>query len=281
VPVYVGVPEPGAPDEEFRKAPVDPLDPAAWSARILEIYNAERAKVGKKPLGSDGRLTTLAQARSAIFAPAEREPPTDPALADKLAAAGLPPREYEEYHQLAEAASDYARMRLLQPSAREHLLALEGVSLGIGVVPIASLPGRCEVVELSVDPIARLDVARERAAVLGAFNALRKADGKLDYLEDEDVSKAVQGFADEVCQGVKKPMQTKILFDKARGVGEKYKTWAAAQWRVIYDFNRWKEPSVITKLREPAMSYVALGLCQGNLPGKPGASYLAVVQFGP
>ncbi|MFL5288991.1 MAG: hypothetical protein ACJ8AW_50565, partial [Rhodopila sp.] len=45
------------------------------------------------------------------------------------------------------------------------------------------------------------------------------------YKHDEDVAKVVQAFADEVCQGAKRANQMKPLIDKARGVGEKYKTW--------------------------------------------------------
>jgi hypothetical protein len=73
----------------------------------------------------------------------------------------------------------------------------------------------------------------------------------------------------------------KLLVDKARGIGEKYKTWGTPVWRAGYDFTRWQETSVLAKAKDAPLPYAEAGVCQGNLAGKPGGSYVVVIQYGP
>ena len=136
-------------------------------------------------------------------------------------------------------------------------------------------------VEVAVEPVARLDGARDRAKILGALDSAAQAEGRAAYKHDEDVAKAVQQFADEVCRGGVRPNQMKLLVDKARGIGEKYKSWGTPVWRAGYDYTRWQEASVLAKAKEAPLSYAEAGVCQGNLAGKPGGSYVVVIQYGP
>ncbi len=52
VPVYVGVPEPTAPDPVFRAPAPNPTDVTTWGTRIVDGYNEARAAAGKKPLAA-------------------------------------------------------------------------------------------------------------------------------------------------------------------------------------------------------------------------------------
>jgi hypothetical protein len=52
-------------------------------------------------------------------------------------------------------------------------------------------------------------------------------------------------------------------------------------WRAGYDFTRWEETSLLAKSKDPPLSHAEVGLCQGNLPGKPGGSYVVVISYGP
>jgi hypothetical protein len=136
-------------------------------------------------------------------------------------------------------------------------------------------------VEVAVEAVPRLDPARDRAKVHGALDAGARGEGRAPYKHDEDVGKAVQQFADEVCRGGVRPNQMKLLVDKARGIGEKYKTWGTPVWRAGYDFTRWQETSVLSKAKDAPLPYAEAGVCQGNLAGKPGGSYVVVIQYGP
>ena len=284
VPIYVGVPEPAAPDEALRAPATNPGDATTWAARIADGYDAARVKAGKQPLVRDGRLTALVQERSALVARAGREPPPDVVLADKLAASGFPPHDYDELHGRVDSVSDYVHLRLLRPSVRRRVLGADALVVGLGLTagaPNAKGEVDYTIVEDQVDPVPRFDPAKDRAKVYAALDAPQTADGRPAFKHDEDVAKAVQGFADEVCQGAKRANQMKPLVDKARGIGEKFHQWGTPVWRMGYDYTRWQETSLFAKSKEPVLAFAEVGICQGDLPGKPGASYVVAVQFSP
>ncbi len=283
VPVYVGVPEPTAPDDALRTPAANPADASALGTQVVDGYNAARATAGKPPLQRDGRLTALVQERSALVARSGREPPPDVVLADKLAAAGHPPHDYDEHASRLDAIADYVHMRLLTPSVRRRVLGAEALVIGVGLTAnAANARGDVDytVVEDQVNPVARFDAARDRPRVYAALDALQKAEGRPAYQHDDDVSKVVQAFADEVCHGVKRANQMKPLVDKARGIGDKFHQWGTPVWRAGYDYTRWEDTSLFAKAKEPALSHAEVGICQGDLPGKPGGSYAVVIQYG-
>ena len=284
VPVYVGVPEAAAPDDFIRAPAPNPADQGAWAAKIVEGYNEARTRAGKLPIALDGRLTTLARERSVLVARAGRQPPPDVVLADKLAAAGFPPHDYDEHEALVDSVSDYVHLRLLVPSVRQRMLSAETLVVGLGLTPRAPDArgdGPVTLIEDAVDPVARFDLARDRPRLYAALDAFATAEGRAPYKHDEDVAKVVQAFASEVCAGQKRANQMKPFIDKARGVGDKFHSWGTPVWRAGYDYARWQETSVLAKGKEPPLSHAEAGICQGDLPGKPGGSYVVVIQYGP
>jgi hypothetical protein len=284
VPIYVGVAEPTAPDDVVRTPSASPADATTWAARILDGYDEARVKAGKPPLARDGRLAALAQERSGVVARAGREPPPDVVLADKLAAAGFPPHDYDAFETRLDAVADYVHQRLLVPSVRMRIVGAAALAVGLGLTPSApNAKGEVDytLVEHDVDPVVPFDLTRDRAKVAEALDALQKAEGRPAYLHDADVGKVVQAFADEVCSGAKRPNQMKPLNDKARGVGDKYHQWGTPVWRAGYDYTRWQEASLFARAKDPALPYAEVGLCQGDLPGKPRGSYVVAIQYGP
>ncbi len=272
------------PDAFLRAPAPNPADVTTWTARIVDGYNEARAAAGKKPLAADGRLATLALERSALWARAGREPAPDVVLADKLAAAGYPPHDYDEHEARVDSVSDYVHLRLLQPAVRRRLVAPEAVGVGIGLTPGAPGAGGdidYTLIEDDAEPVPRFDPARDRPRVYAALDALQVAEGRAPYKHDEDVAKVVQGFAGEVCSGAKRQNQMKPLVDKARGVGDKFHQWGTPVWRAGYDHVRWAEQSLFARAKEAALPYAEVGICQGDLPGKPGGSYVVVIQYGP
>jgi hypothetical protein len=283
-PVYVGVPEACAPDA-FMIAPGPQVsDATSWAGKIVDGYNEARRGAGKPPIASDGRLITLAQERMKIVARAGREPAPDVVLADKLAASGYPPHDYDAAEAELDSPKDYVGLRLLIPSVRRRVLGAEPFLVAVAIAPKAagSRGALSQVaVEYAVEPVARVDVAKDRAKVLAALDAHAKGEGRPPYKHDEDVAKAVQRFADEVCRGQVRANQMKLLVDKARGVGDKYRQWSTPVWRAGYDYTRWQEASVLAKSREAPLTHAEAGLCQGHMPGKPGGSYVVVIQYAP
>lgn len=290
-PIYVGVPESSAPDA-FVMAPAAVTDAAAWASKVTDGYNAARTKAGKQPIASDGRLSTLAQERAGVVARAGREPPPDVVLADKIAASGHPPHDYDVMEARVDSPEDYVALRLLVPSVRRRVLSADALLVGLGLAPRPATPSKNPdakpasaseqaLVEVVVEPVGRMDPAQDRSRVLAALDERAKAEGRKPYKHDEDVAKALQQFADDVCRGQTRPNQMKLLVDKARGVGEKYKQWGTPVWRAGYDFKRWQEASVLAKTKEAPLAYAEAGLCQGNMPGKPGGAYVVVLQFSP
>jgi hypothetical protein len=283
-PIYVGEPERTQPDDFIARPGPAVVDATSWEGKIIDGYNAVRTKAGKAIVATDGRLTTLSRERSTVVARAGREPPPDVVLADKIAAAGFPPHDYDAVEARVDSPFDYVGLRLLVPSVRRRVLAAEPLVVGLGLTPRPPGPhGEIEntVVEYVVEPVARQNRSADRAKVYEALDALAKAEGRPPYKHDDDVSKVVQQFADDVCKGAMRPNQMKPLVDKARGVGEKYKNWSTPVWRAGYDYTRWQQQSVLAKAKEPPMPYVEAGLCQGDLPGKPGGSYVVVIQYAP
>lgn len=283
-PIFVGVPEAKAPDDFVASPPPPVFDATSWSGKIVDAYNAARGKAGKPFMVTDGRLSALAVERGGVVARAQREPPPDVVLADKLAATGFPPHDYDAVEARIDAPKDYVAQRLLLPSVRRRVMSAEALVIGLGLAPRApGLSGRVEnsLVEYVVEPVARLDRATARPKVQAALDAQAAAEGRAAYKHDEDVSKVVQRFADDVCAGNVRPNQMKLLVDKARGVGEKYKRWSTPVWRAGYDYTRWQDASVLSRSKEQPLAYADVGLCQGNLPGKPGGSYVVVIQYAP
>jgi hypothetical protein len=147
-PIYVGVPEPAAPAPSGRSPSSVPSDPAAWSAWIRSIYDAERAKWRKAPLLSDPRLTALAEARAAVIARIPGEAAPERGLRRKLAEMGIPVRTHRWDTSRFDAVDDYVVMHLLSPARRKHLILPDRAMYAIGIA--ADPPGEGDRPQYSV-----------------------------------------------------------------------------------------------------------------------------------
>lgn len=281
-PIYAGIPEASAPDPDLMTPP-SPAPAAGYAQAIVALYDAARAKAGKKPLAPEGRVTALAQKHANAAAIAERELGLSPTLADDLAAAGAPPHDYAGVNDNFDSAAAHVALGLLSPSWRRRMLGADTLVLGVGTSARAPDAQGAEhaIVAIAVEPAPRFDAARDVPKVFAALDAQRTADGQKPFGRDEDITKMVQGFANEVCQGQRKPGQTKTLIDRTAAFGSsKYKQWSSS-WRVGYDIQRWQETSALANVKDPPLPFVAVGACQGEISGKTGAIYLVVLQYSP
>jgi hypothetical protein len=130
VPIYVGVPEPVAPDAFIREPPPAP-DLAGWQAWVAAALSAERAKLGKPPVEIDPRLTALAQERVSMFAADPAPISVDRlAFAARLGSAGFAPGELSET-VVTLTATDAVMLELLRPSTRQRWVFGDRVRLGV------------------------------------------------------------------------------------------------------------------------------------------------------
>lgn len=278
LPIYVGIPEPSTPDEFIAKPAPNPPDPATWRAHILAAYNAERARFGRPPLSSNPRVDALAQQRSEQAAAANRELPPDPNLADKLVAAGLRVREYRQSSTRFDFISEYEHLQLLRPSVRAALLDPDTWILGLGLTP---RPDAEHVgVEYLVSPLHPFDSSKDRARVLGDLDAVAIAAGQPPYQRAEAFSPLVQQLAEEVCRGQRKPGDLDALWERAKEQKLSFQRGSMSHWSG-YDLSRPQLEKLHASMKEPGMTHLALGLCQGDLPGRPGVIYAVAVWVKP
>lgn len=141
VPIYIGVPEPAAPDEFMRCATANAADAAAWSAPIVAAYDRERKKHGKKSLLTHASFDVLASERSREWAQASDDLAFDSAVLDKLAAAGVSARDPYEWRADLELVSEYVHMQLLRPAARRRLLVSDSLSYAVDLTTKPVRPG--------------------------------------------------------------------------------------------------------------------------------------------
>jgi len=132
-PVYVGVPEPSAPDGFITDPAPNPDRPAMWADRLVAAYNAERARLGLPPLALDPGATALAQKRSEEAARSPRELPPDPAVVDYVHSLGPGRAEFWQSSSESEFLSEYIAERLLSPVIRHRFLAPGASLVGFGV----------------------------------------------------------------------------------------------------------------------------------------------------
>ena len=155
VPIYVGVPEPTAPDDFIQKPPAGPPDLAGWPAWLAATYDAERARLGRSPVVVDARLSAIAADQAALLA-VEQQPfaVRGPARAASLAMAGFRPPEVAETVLTAQA-TDSVLLHLLRPSVRQRMVLSERLELGAGAAlrsPRENQPASYTLVQETMSP---------------------------------------------------------------------------------------------------------------------------------
>jgi hypothetical protein len=156
-PVFVGVPEPTAPDGVLRAPRPNPGSMDAWPAWLLAEYNAERARLGLHPLRLDNDLCAAAQQRATErarhnsareeIAGREAGQPAAGRHRGPLGWSGW--RGHFVWSGAFEALSDVVAMQMMRPVARVGLLDPGARRLGVGIAPRRSADGitKYEIVE--------------------------------------------------------------------------------------------------------------------------------------
>lgn len=280
-PVYVGMDEPAAPDELIRHPPKNHPDRSAWLFQVLQAYNEVRASLGRPPLAFVREASMLAQAKSDERAALTTDPPPDPALTQRLADVGLPPRDLVNSAGWLEYVSEYIYMRLLQPWNR-HRIVKENVSvLALG---LAQRPGSVGsdflVTEYLFEPV-KIDPAKDGARLLGQIEALEGKAGRKAPERDEKLSEDAQRLAAAVCAGGPISGSGEEIWSKvkARAPDLHHRMASSA---VGYDVTN-EDIAAIARPLSEAVTYtrMGIGVCQGKVDGHANAAFTLLLLMGP
>jgi hypothetical protein len=132
VPIYVDAPEPTEPDAMILSPSPNPPDRNQWPARILELYNIERAERGLAPLEMNELVADVAHARAEKLVRDLTALP-DGSFPPEFTANGIIPAKISMAVGLLEYVDETAWYNLLSPAHRQALFNEEYTLYGIGI----------------------------------------------------------------------------------------------------------------------------------------------------
>ncbi|MBK8256363.1 MAG: hypothetical protein IPK82_27300 [Polyangiaceae bacterium] len=280
LPVYAGAAEPTEPDEFIRHPPKNHPDAAAWPTQIIAAYNEARTRLGRTPLQPEQAATAIAQERSQQLASVSQLPPADFNLPQRMADAGLPPRNMHGYVDQFEYVSEYITLHLLQPAARYALYNPDMTTIALGLSARTAAPlGMWSSAEY-VFEIIRVDPPRERERLLGLLDAARGAavaPGST-FTRDAGLTKAAQETADAVCKGGALPTDAKAVFAKAGALDPSLRDRLGVPW-TGYDFGSGDAAAIVEKTKK--FTHAGAGVCQGNVDGLKNGVMVLLLFAGP
>lgn len=280
-PVYVGVDEPAMPDEIIRNPPKNHPDRSAWLFQILETYNAERTKLGRAPLQFVREASLVAQAQSDARATATADPPPDPGLMQRLADAGLPPRDLVNSAGWLEYVSEYTYMRLLQPWCRYRIVKENVSVLALGIAQRPNAMGsEYLVTEYLFEPV-RVDPAKDGPRVLADVEAIETQAGRKPPERDDRLSADAQALAAAVCAGGPLAKTGEEVWSRVSTRAPDLKTRMASS-TMGYDITKDDVAAVAKPLSEGVpYTKMGVGVCQGRVDNHPNATFLLLLLMGP
>jgi hypothetical protein len=279
VPIYVDVPETPDPDNFIRYPAADPEENLVQA--VLDTYDAERRAQHLDALQRSTKLAQLAQDRSIAAGDAALELPPDPDLAHKLIVAGLPAHDHYQSQGKFEFLSEYIRLSLLHPANRGHLLKAEAPWVGVGIAPASESPDHVReraLVEYIVQPVGKIDVDKVKDHTEERANTVLHRAKKNRFLRDGELSRLAQTFAEDVCHGVRKPADSRVVWEQAQKQGLKIRDGSGFSL-IGYDFPDRSIDDMVSKIDSSA-THLAMGMCQGKLPDWPDGAYLLVLHHG-
>ena len=280
LPIYVGVSEPPMPDDFIQYPDEDPPF-EDFVPTILNAYNRMRTAQKLPPIQANTRLGHLAQDRSIDAGDAAVELPPDPDLAGKIVGIGLPANDYYQTQGRFERLSEYIKLSLLRPASRFRLMVKGSPWIGIGIAPKTSDLHRVEenaVIQYTVEPVPKLDGDALKTRFYSRLNSKHSGERRERHKRDSQLEQTAQKFADGVCSGTYDPKDTAkawLLEDAEQRKGSRRGSIQFSHYRV--------SDQVIDQFREKIGDggvSVGLGVCQGDLPGVPQATYVVLLYAG-
>lgn len=280
LPIYVGIDEPQVPDDFIQK-PLPNPEYGEWIPTILAAYNKVRAEHGLPPIKPHAGLRELAQVRSVKAGDASIELPPDSKLAEKIRRAGLPANQYYQTQGTFERLSEHIKLSLLRPASRFRIMSQDPPWIGLGIAPVTTNPKNIHenaVVTYTVQPVDKLDVEIFKKRILEGLRRARKGAGLLTYQSDANLSAAAQTFADSVCKGTYLPTETSKAWDLVEPKIRARVMMGSLQVQ-SYEVSNGTIEGIYGKI-DAFADHLAVGACQGDLPGRPQATYTLILYYG-
>jgi uncharacterized protein YkwD len=280
-PLYVGVAEPAVADEFIRRPPKNHPDKSSWALQIQAAYNAERQKLGRAPLTFQQEASLIAQSDSDAHAAVDVDPPPDASIAQRLADAGLPPRDFMHSVGWMEFVAEYTQMRLLQPWVRFRVLRPNLSVLALGVSQRPSKVGGVSftVAEYAFEPV-RVDPPKERERILAEIEALESKASRKPPSRDDGLSLDAQRLADVVCGGGKQPASGEELWAQVKTRAPDLRHRMASSGP-SYDISKQDIAEIAKPLAGGTYTKMGVGVCQGRVEGRANVSYVMLLLMGP
>jgi uncharacterized protein YkwD len=267
VPVYVGVSPPTEVSVQTTSGGESiGLDAQAFERRLLELVQAERARVGVAPLSSEPRLVEIARAHGEDMRAhgfVGHTSATTGTAADRVARAGVRTGLVLENVGRGYTPEEVHQSLLDSPGHRANVVSPDATHLGVGAV-IEEEGGRAAYLatELFVRLGSTIDVATAPAELLEKLNAAR-AQHKLRALELEPALSqlAAQGAAELFASAA--ATQKTIVEHVSRQASSRargYKRLAT----VMILVSSLDEAAALDALLDPAARGVGLGVAQGS-----------------
>lgn len=280
-PLYVGAKEPPVADEFIRKPPRNHPDRSSWPLQIQAAYNAERQKLGRAPLTFQQEASLIAQSDSDARAAVSGDPPPDSTIAQRLADAGFPPRDFMHSAGWMEFVSEYIQMRLLQPWVRFRILRpnLSVLALGISQRPAPAGVTSFTVAEYAFEPV-RVDPPKERERILAEIEALENKASRTPPARDDGLSADAQRLADIVCGGGKQPASGEELWAQVKTRAPDLRHRMASSGP-SYDISSRDIADIAKPVSQGNYTKMGVGVCQGKVEGRTNVSYVMLLLMGP
>lgn len=263
-PVYVGVPPrtqlTAASDEASTTGSA-----AAVQSRLLELINADRARLGRRPLERSAALDGVALAHSIDMRDAGfvgHTSRTTGTAAERVARAGLRVALVLENVGRGYSAEGVHRGLMDSPGHRQNILSADVSHVGLGVTEVAEGEGRAFLVtEVFVYQPEVIDVAAARGELLARLAQKRKAAGLADARHDEAMSALCAATAREYFAGeAKERPLIEALSRKAAGAKLPYERLGALML-VVTSID---QASQVAALLDPKAKGIGIGLAQGT-----------------
>jgi uncharacterized protein YkwD len=264
-PVYVGVP----PRTELT-ATTDEAStsgsPAAIQEKLFELIQADRERIGRKPLKAMAELDAVALAHSQDMRDAGfvgHTSRTTGSAAERVKRAGVRVAMVLENVGRGYSAEGVHRGLMDSPGHRQNILSPDISHVGIGVVEVAEGEGRAylvtEVFTQLPEPLGDLDDARDELIELLAQK--RKANGLKDARHDEKMSELCAAAAREFfASGAEERPLIEALSRKAAGSKLAYERLGALMMVV----SSIQQASEVAALLDPKAKGIGVGIAQGT-----------------
>lgn len=284
VPLDVGQAAPARPDLWMRE-PEDPSVPVQdWPARTMDAWNRLRTKEGLPTLTADVRVTTLAEGWTASVA-RTGDMGEMPDVAARLPAEGIPVEDLQQRLTTASSLQSFVEWGLLSPSHRAFLLDPAVRFAGVGFAPSPAYAGTVWASSILVAPVPPLDPAMENARIRTDLSGYRVGRSLWPFREDASTQAAFQAFALEACAGRSTPTAEALRRHLDRQGWTPSSPAADLQVRIIAGSH--PATRILDHLGDPdpflgdtARDTLAIGSCQGSLPGLAGGQLVVLGVLG-